>query len=323
MSFNNYAVANVMSVRKFDENERNLKALASDPRTEGMYTSLDVYIPRIDSRYTEEDVKRNFQLLNVGIVQYVDFVATKCEETKEVKFFSAFIRFYEWNKISPTFVEFKIRQQSKLYITNSEFWFLFPAKNTVSRSKVNTSQLATYMDELFERVEKSEENMSISSTHFNNLLAKSEQQAAQIEQLLKIVKEQSTQLTRINDYLLKKEDYEEQVPEKKRSLTIEDNNFAPELAQVLTTPENNSPVYCDDECFFLKPLNITDTTKQINREKPKKDIVSGRFSFNLEDVLGPVAKSMGITKEQAREGIQKEVQNCSRVKNSNSFCGNA
>jgi len=340
MSFN--SAVNIMSVRRFDESERNLKALASDVRTEGMYTRLDVYIPRIDSRYSEEDVKRNFQFLNVGIVQHVDFVATKSEETKEVKFFSAFLRLFEWNKNSPTFIEFKIKQQTKLYITDSEYWFLFPGKNTITRSKVNTSQLATYMDELFDRVNSIEKNIeksedvTVSSTHFKNLLTKTEEQDVQIKYLLSIVQEQSSQISRITDLL-----FQEQPATRQRTNTIEDidseywttskcENCGDEFdtekqlgfhstvckPKEEPKPENKSPVYCEDECFFFKPLATTKHTSK------GLDIESGSFSFNIDDVLGPVAKSMGITKEQAREGLQKEVNNCSRAKNSNNFCGN-
>jgi hypothetical protein len=330
MSFNNkFAINNnIMSVKRFDEIDAQFKALVSDNQNGRMYTNLNVYIPRIDSRYSEENVKQNFQALGIGIVKFVDFVSTKYEETKEIKFVSAFLTLFEWNKNSPTFIEFQRAQQAKLYITNSEYWFLFPAKNMITRSKVNTSQLATYMDELFERVdsiendiEKNSENITVSVTHFNNLLAKSEEQDAQIKYLLNIVAEQTTQLAHINNYLLKKEDYQEQLPEKKRSLTIEDNNFEPELAPpspVVTPPQNKSPVYYEDECFFLKPLVITK-----NNSNSKLDIESCSFSFNIDDVLGPVAKSMGLTKEEAREGIQREVSNCSRAKNSNNFCGNA
>lgn len=336
MSFNNKNVINIMSVKRFDENESNFKALVSNPQIGGMYSKLDVYIPRIDSRYSEEDVKHNFQALGVGIVKFVDFVSTKCEETKEIKFVSAFLQLFEWNKNSPIFIEFQRTQKSKLYITDSEYWFLFPAKNMITRSKVNTSQLATYMDELFERVDSIEkcieksEDVTVSATHFKNLLIKSEEQDAQIKYLLSVVQEQSNQIAYINNFLLKKQDYEECVPEKKRSLTIEDVDLVSELrppSKVMLTQEtspNKSPVYCDDECFFFKPLVIEDTTRHTTRHTVKSlDIESGRFSFDLDDLLGPVAKSMGITKEQAREGLQKEVSNCIRVKNSDNFCGNA
>ena len=204
--------------------------------------------------------------------------------------------------------------------------------------------MAAYTDELYVRVEALEksavDNVTVSSTHFQNLLAKSEAQAAQIDQLLKIVAEQSNQLTRINRLL-----FEEKPETRERTLTIEDldsedvsEEWSPSVCEICNDefdtdkqlyfhstvckpkPEEKPIVYCDDECFFLKPLVITDTTTP---KQKKADIMSGSFSFDLEDMLGPVAKSMGITKEEARKGIEKEWADSQRAKSSRNFCGNS
>jgi hypothetical protein len=200
--------------------------------------------------------------------------------------------------------------------------------------------LAAYTDELYVRVEAIEksavDNVTVSSTHFQNLLAKSEAQAAQIDQLLKIVAEQSNQLSRINRLL-----FEENQETRERALTIEDldsEEWSPSVCEncgmefdeekqlgfhstvCKPKPQPKSPVYCEDECFFLKPLVITETTTP---KQKKADIMSGSFSFELEDVLGPVAKSMGITKEEARKGIEKEWADSQRAKSSRNFCGNS
>jgi hypothetical protein len=156
--------------------------------------------------------------------------------------------------------------------------------------------------------------MTVSSTHFQNLIAKSEAQAAQIDQLLKIVAEQSTQLSRINSYLFD----EEQT--KPRALTIEDDKLE-EILSVATQeplPEKKTPVYFEDECFFLKPLTITTDAK-----KKKLDIESGSISFDLNDVLGPVGSFFGMTKEQVVKGLEKEWAGSQRAKSSSHFCGNA
>ena len=85
MSFNNA----IMSIEKFNYADAQAKANASNPNT-GV-NNLDIYIPRIDGRYTEDDIKFTFRSIGVGLVAYADFVATKDPETKEVKFYSAFI----------------------------------------------------------------------------------------------------------------------------------------------------------------------------------------------------------------------------------------
>ena len=157
-----------------------------------------------------------------------------------------------------------------------------------------------------------------SCLHFQNLLAKSEAQANQIDQLLKIVAEQSNQLSRINSLL-----FHEQPVTRERSLTIEDlksEDLSPVQCEENFDAQKEKPiVYCDDECFFLKPLNITDTT---NPKQKKADIISGSFSFDLEDILGPVGKSMGLTEEEVRKGLEKEWANTNRVKSSRNICGN-
>ena len=285
--------------------------------------NLDLYIPRISEKYTEDEIKYMFADMAIGMVDYVDFVATKDPETKEIKFYSAFLRLKEWHPDGYWYNLIIVQKQNKIQVSKSEFWIILPAKTPLSRSKVNTHQLAAYTDELYVRVEAIEksatENITVSSTHFQNLLAKSEAQAAQIDQLLKIVELQSKQIKHIEKYLM---DNEEQEIQKPRALTIED--LASDLPTVqcedkldAQKEQTRSPVYCEDECFFLKPLQ-----NQRSPIKPKADIISGSFSFDLEDLLGPVAKSMGITKEEARKGLEKEWADSQRVNTSKNYCGN-
>lgn len=302
--------------------------------------NLDLYIPRINEKYTEDEIKFMFADMAIGLVDYVDFVATKDPETKELKFYSAFLRLREWNPDSYWYNRIIVEKLNKIQVSRSEFWIVLPAKTPLSRSKVNTHQLAAYTDELYVRVEAIEksavENVTVSSTHFQNLLAKSEEQAKQIEKLMKIVQIQADQLTHINSLLFQEQSEETGRP---RALTIEDlKDFNCETClegfdtkkqlcihstvckpKEQPKPEEKPIVYCDDECFFLKPLVITDTTTP---KQKKAGIESGTFSFNLEDALGPVAKSLGITKDEARKGIEKEFANSKRAKSSKNYCGN-
>lgn len=310
--------------------------------------NLDLYIPRISEYHSEDTIKIVFADLCIGIVSYVDFVATKDPETKEIKYYSAFLRLTEWHPNGFWYNKLMVvGLQNKIELSKSEFWIILPAKTPLSRSKVNTHQLAAYTDELYVRVEAIEksatENITVSSTHFQNLLAKSEAQAVQIDQLLKIVAEQSNQLVRINAVLFQEE------PEKPRTLSIDNGDlwvaedsipvncgicgktftktqidfhcmFCKQKEQA--KPEKKPVVFCDDECFFMKPLNITDTTKH-RPNKPNLDITSGTFTFDIEDVLGPVAKSFGITSEEVRKELKAEFANSKRAKSSINYCGNA
>ena len=313
---------------------------------------LDLYIPKVDEKYSEEEIKFMFADMAIGMVSYVDFVATKDPETKQVKFYSAFLRLLEWNPDGFWYNKIIVEKQNKIQISRTEFWVILPAKTPLSRSKVNTHQLAAYTDELYVRVDAVEknvtENMTVSSVQFQNLLAKSEAQAAQIEQLMKLVTAQSKQLNRINDVLFKEE------PRKTRALTIEDlaEDWIPVQCEVCSNlfdtkkqlefhsmvckqkeqtiveqvrEEAKSPVvFCDDECFFLKPLqNQPETSTKRSPINKKANIMSGTISMDIEDVLGPVAKSMGLTKEEVRDGLNREFANTKRAKSSKKFCGNA
>jgi hypothetical protein len=319
--------------------------------------NLDLYIPKVDEKYSEEEIKFMFADMSIGMVSYVDFVATKDPETKQVKFYSAFLRLREWNPDGFWYNKIIVEKQNKIQVSRSEFWVILPAKTPLSRSKVNTHQLAAYTDELYVRVDAVEksvtENMTVSSVQFQNLLAKSEAQASQIEQLMKIVELQSKQIKHIEKYLMENEEPEIQKP---RSLTIEDlasEDLNPVQCEVCSNlfdtkkqlefhsmvckkkeqttveqvrEEAKSPVvFCDDECFFFKPLQSQPETTA-NKRSPinkKSDIISGSFSYDLEEILGPVAKSMGLTKEQTRKGLEKEFAKSQRAKSSKNFCGNA
>lgn len=312
--------SNNMSMKKFF-NVANTKLKAVEKIG---VNNLDIYIPRIDEKYSEDEIKFIFADIGIGMVNYVDFVATKDPETKQLKFYSAFMRLMEWNPDGYWYNKIIVEKQNKIQITPTEFWIILPAKTPLARSKVNTHQLAAYTDELFVKVETVEkrvtDNMTISSAHFQDLLAKSEEQASQINQLLKIVAEQSQQLNRINEFLFTKLKDEEEI-RKPRALTIEDL-AVPETNndEVSSQAEKKSPTYCDDECFFFKPLN-TETTKRSPINK-KSGIISGSFSCDIEEVLGPVAKSLGITREEVRKGLYEEWANSQRVKGSINYCGN-
>jgi hypothetical protein len=308
---------------------------ASEIKSVSNFNNLNIYIPRINDSHTEASVKQVFSSCGIGLVEYVDFVAKKDPETKKLLFYSAFVKLTEWN--SNWFYTIFIGGLNKIPVSSHEFWLILIAKNTISRSKVNTHQLASYTDELFVRVEEIEksavENITVSSTHFKNLLAKSEAQASQIDQLLKIVADQSNQLNRINKLL-----FEEQPATRERTLTIEDldsEEWSPSICEncgmefdmpkelgfhsTVCKPksEEKKTVYCEDECFFFKPLQ-----NHVERVSPTTDIIRGSFTLTLEDVIEPLAKSVGLPKEEVKKGLEKEWSNSTRAKSSSSFCGN-
>jgi hypothetical protein len=75
----------------------------------------------------------------------------------------------------------------------------------------------------------------------------------------------------------------------------------------------------DDDCFLSKPLSFQNFTETVDT---KRDIIRGSFSIDLDDILDPLAKSLGITKEQAEKQLQKEIAYSKRAVGSRTYCGN-
>jgi hypothetical protein len=305
----------IMSIEKFNIEDARVKSLASNPNN-GL-TNLDIYIPRIDARYSEDDIKHTFRALGVGIIAYADFVATKDPETKEIKFYSAFARLVEWNVRGVWYGQMYGGKQTKITISKSEFWIVLPAKTPLSRSKVNTHQLAAYTDEVFVQVEA--QSKLISSQQ-----ATIDRQSKQIDFLMRSLEEQTSQIKQLQNVVFGDEKREDQ----------EDESSMPDLvsgssSESESESESDSvPVYCEDECFFLRPLNIVSASANNPLSFRNLDL-SGSFSMDIGDMLPAVSKSLGISEKAALKGLNDEInrgnspENSKRAKISNSFCGNA
>lgn len=303
----------IMSIEKFNIEDARVKSLASNPNN-GL-TNLDIYIPRIDARYSEDDVKYTFRALGVGIIAYADFVATKDPETKEIKFYSAFARLVEWNVRGVWYGQMYGGKQTKITISKSEFWIVLPAKTPLSRSKVNTHQLAAYTDEVFVQVEA--QSKLISSQQ-----ATIDRQSSQIDFLMRSLEKQTADIKQLQNTVFGDEKREKE----------EDESSMPELvsgsSSETETESESVPLYCEDECFFLRPLNIVSASANNPLSFRNLDL-SGSFSMDIGDMLPAVSKSLGISEKAALKGLNDEVnrgnspENSKRAKISNNFCGNA
>jgi hypothetical protein len=309
----------IMSIEKFNIEDARVKSLAFNPNN-GL-TNLDIYIPRIDARYSEDDIKHTFRALGVGIVAYADFVATKDPETKEIKFYSAFARLVEWNVRGIWYGQMYGGKQTKITISKSEFWIVLPAKTPLSRSKVNTHQLAAYTDEVFVKVE--EQSKLISSQQ-----AIIDRQSSQIDFLMRSLEQQTAEIKQIQDRVFnkKQEEDESSMPDLVSGSSLESR---PEDSESESESESDSvPLYCEDECFFLRPLNIVSAAATNHLSFRNLDL-SGSFSMDIGDILPAVSKSLGVSEKVALKGLNDEInrgnspENSKRAKISNSFCGNA
>jgi hypothetical protein len=300
-----------MSIEKFNTQDARVKSVAFNPNN-GL-TNLDIYIPRIDARYSEDDIKHTFRALGVGIIAYADFVATKDPETKEIKFYSVFARLIEWNVRGVWYGQMYGGKQTKITISKSEFWIVLPAKTPLSRSKVNTHQLAAYTDELFVKVEDQAKEIS-------NQQAIIDRQSKQIDFLMKSLEDQTAQIKQIQNVVFCDEKSENQ----------EDESSMPDLVSASSSESESDsvPLYCEDECFFLRPLNIVSAAAN-NPVLSRNFDLSGSFSMDIGDMLPAVSKSLGISEKAALKGLNDEInrgnspENSKRAKISNNFCGNA
>ena len=166
--------------------------------------NLDLYISRIyDNRYTEDHIKHNFQVLGIGIVEYADIVATKDPVTKEITFYSAFIKLREWNLNAQWYNDFVRQKNLKVYLSKTEFWAVFPSKKPLlPRSKVNTHQLAAYTDELFQKFEKQSKQLEVQQEMIDL-------QSKNIESLLGLLEKQTAELKAIKQHLASSDEEDE------------------------------------------------------------------------------------------------------------------
>ena len=131
-------------------------------------TIMDLYIARIGDQYDENAVKQVFLDYGIGMVEYVDFVATKDKNVPEgqsprILYYSAFVHLAIWGTNVNLKMEFHKNKIFKLQLKPKEYWMLLPNKKPILRTKVNIHQLAAFTEELFERVDKVEESAKIES----------------------------------------------------------------------------------------------------------------------------------------------------------------
>lgn len=152
----------------------------------------DIYIPRIDARYSEDDVKRIFNAFNIANISHVDFVAVKSPD-KIIQFYSAFLKVQAWNTTSLQFTQIStsINNSARIVITSTEFWIILKAKNpSVPRTKVNIHQLVAYSDELFTKLH----TLTDETAKLTDVCTK---QAEQINTLMDIVAKQSQDIQQL------------------------------------------------------------------------------------------------------------------------------
>jgi hypothetical protein len=249
-------------------------------------SSNDIYIPRINDSYTENDVIKVFNNLHVGVVKHVDFVATKNPETKAILFYSAFVRLTAWTNVT-YYKLFKEQQAPKIFVSETEFWILLPAKTIISRSKINIHQLASYSDELFVKCANLE----------MQVVTQSEQISMQTQQINVLTKQLSDIMSLLQPQ--PKEAPVQSIAEKKEPVVI-----------MLEEKKPSEVVYCDDECFFFSPLKKT--SDEITADTLLSVVKIASEAEHIKEIKTTSVRSRSVSPE-----------NNTRVKNSLYYCDNS
>jgi hypothetical protein len=153
---------------------------------------LNVYLPRVSTETNLEELQ--YFLREIAKIDYADFVTIKDQETKAFRHYAVYIKLKEWNSQSRAYQEMLTNKTFKLHISPVEYLLLLPNKTPLPRSKVNTHQLASFTEELFNKVATLENHVAIQgglinaqSHQLNHQAHQLNQQAHQINWLMKMV----------------------------------------------------------------------------------------------------------------------------------------
>jgi len=115
-------------------------------------SNLHLYIPRLGAGATEDYVKEIINRSNIGTVDYCDITLTKDKDPNKAAFLSAFVKLVSWSPGSTACEDFARTKSIRLQLNREtgEFWILLPNHNPMSRTHLNTTQLAAATDKLFE-----------------------------------------------------------------------------------------------------------------------------------------------------------------------------
>jgi hypothetical protein len=156
------------------------KALAWSAGTE----MLDVYLPRVSSQFNVEELQ--YFMREIAVLADADFVAIKDQETKAIRHYAVYLKLKEWNSLSTAYNEMRSFKSFKLYISPVEYLILLPNKTPLPRSKVNTHQLASFTEELYNKVAVLESHCAIQANLINQQGQQINQQGQQINWLMKM-----------------------------------------------------------------------------------------------------------------------------------------
>jgi len=142
-----------------------------------MSPMTSIYIPFVDSRFTEKDVINTFEYYNICNVSRVDFVEIP-EKTNVCHAFIHVNNWYNSNNASIAFWDITNKGSYKFYYSLSQsnsnsFWLLLPNKNPIPKTKLNIHQLAVMISEMEKKIADQQSEMDIMRNQIADLELKS------------------------------------------------------------------------------------------------------------------------------------------------------
>ncbi len=217
---------------------------------------LDLYIPKMSLKTTEENIKDVLFHKNIGVVDYCDLVVVKHKETKEPQHMSAFLKLISWNPFSEARNDFNKNGSLTVYLTpmSKEYWKIYPNSNPIPRTHVNISQLAASTEKLFEQQEKTDNDqkeMKEQMAIMKELILLQKEKIEQLEDKMENMFNQFVEM--IQNSKPQKKERSELGPRLSLSDLDSDSNFESNLKSTLKPiqlPHNLD----DDDCVFLKSV---------------------------------------------------------------------
>lgn len=293
--------------------------------------NLELYIPRISALTTESTIRTLFFQFHVGYVEYADIVATKHPDTKEVQYYSAFVKLQEWGPSRNAADIFQNLKTYKMELngygsdSGEKFWWLLPNKTPLPRTKVNVHQLAASTDKLFEQQEAmAAEIKELKELAVNQyaiierlqfkLLTEKDETDAKLQDMMHLIQEFQSQ-SRVTV-----ESVEEPVPE---VVNNNDGNLAlpppprlsrvnaadyyyvtppPALRRTKSTAESDDLIISDeDDCLFSRPIRRESTYLQSTDMAERLNCSSRNSSVSSSVNSSPVSFEDNKRAEASRD----------------------
>lgn len=288
---------------------------------------LDLYIPKMSLKTTEENIKDVLFQKNIGVVDYCDLVVVKHKETKEPQHMSAFLKLISWNPFSEARNDFNKNGSITVYLTpvSKEYWKIYPNSNPIPRTHVNISQLAASTEKLFEQQEKTDNDqkeMKEQMVIMKELIVLQKEKIDWLENKLSLNEDKMENMfNQFVEMIQKKSNsFENKSNPIHRTFSYDQSELGPRLSLSDLDSDSNSesnlkstlkPIQLphnldDDDCIFLKSVPVATSIPRLSSVAANVVL----FSDLTENVLSNEENRTVSPENSVRASISRD------------FCGN-